>query len=104
VGLVRELTNYNDSMPLFITWMSEDTWFPFVESDNGNLTGPGFMEAEMFLKAYEDYTGGTATLEAMDVMHRYVKIIDNEDGSVEFVPAGPNEPNTFPVTCVWGIL
>ena len=25
-------------------------------------------------------------------------------GSVEFVPAGPNEPNTFPVTCVWGIL
>lgn len=81
--------------------------FPFVDDENGNITGYGHQDRAAFAAAINEYDAlcsGFEVLEgdtwtAADVVHRWVAV--DADGE-RLRPCGPGTPDAIPVTALWG--
>lgn len=88
------------------TWFDETRWFPFVEDENGNITGPGHQDKEAFVKAVDAYdslcTGNTwvDVADAVAVAHEYVRQSDKNSDYIRI--CRPSDEGAVPVTTYWG--
>lgn len=83
-------------------WYDETHWFPFIEDEDCNITGPGHQDKEVFAAAVRSYDrlcgvedGGADT--ASDVTHQWV-IPRGE----RLIPCTEASPESIPVTTIWG--
>lgn len=85
-------------------WLETNLWFPFVEDENCNITGPGHQEPIAFvhaIRAYDEACGVEAgSHDTAEVSHRWV-VADSDAES--FTPCSPDTPGAFPVTTLWGV-
>lgn len=83
-------------------------WFPFVEDENANITGPGHQDKAAFaasVNQYDTVTNGEAMPQreqwtADDVSHTWV--IRDPENSERLLGADAEQPGALPVTCLWG--
>lgn len=95
---------------LMTTWWTGTTWLPFVESDRGDITGPGHQDKAAFaaqVTAYDEDCGGEPLNESFkttadDVDHRWVTLVVGEDGDWSATTVTKDTPFATPVTTVWG--
>lgn len=85
------------------TAWNEEITFPFIEDDNGNITGYGHQDEVEFAAAINRYDGlagdgGDEAWTAADVSHDWVVL--DETGEV-FRSCAPEEPGAHPVTTLW---
>lgn len=90
-------------------WATPDMWCPFVEDEDGNITGPGHQDPSAFAAAVTMYdvdvcgnTFADAT-SSYDVTHMWCVVPVDDDG--EWVAGAVSEgtPGAIPVTTVWGV-
>lgn len=89
-------------------WWDEDHWYPFVDDENANITGPGHQDRARFAEMVNDfdrYAGGLdegeAALTASDVAHLWVQVDPVSDERL--LGAHEGEPGAFAVTAIWGV-
>lgn len=90
----------------FTMWSTETMWLPFVEDEDGNITGPGHQNRLTFALQVNEYyyrvsfpDYGTITYD--DVSHTYGQVYDNESGEFWVKPAEPHDPGAVAITTVW---
>lgn len=84
-----------------------DHWFPFVEDENCNITGPLHQDRKAFAAAvnrYDEVCSGNPYPESEQwddtvVNHRWVRL--DADGE-KFATVQAGNPDAFPVTTLWG--
>lgn len=94
-----------DILDLLTFWYDETHWFPFMESENADITGPGHQDPIAFvqaIRAYDEVATGEhhSSFDVDLVRHRYA-VIDPEGETFRLVAQG--EPGAVPVTILWGI-
>lgn len=81
--------------------------FPFIEDENGNITGYGHQDKATFaaeINRYDEYCNGGPIQnyeqwEESYISHQWVVV----DASVELlISAFPEDTGAFPVTTLWG--
>lgn len=94
---------------LTMQW-DEAHWFPFVEDENCNITGPGHQDKATFaqlVNLYDDVCNGEPLgpderWTADDIGHTWIRLPD-DDGDL-FITEGvtAETPGAIPVTTLWG--
>lgn len=96
-------TLFDDAAESMTSWWDDTTWLPFVEAENGNITGPGHQDKNVFaatVTVWDRQCGSTdATWAAVDVGHLWVT---TNDGWETWRVAPRDTENAVPVTCIWG--
>ena len=96
----------------FTMWLTETMWLPFVEDENGNITGPGHQNKEAFAKLVNDYDREVSEdkdweeqehITHGDVSHSYGMLFENESGDLWFKPTAAHDPGGVPITTIWGV-
>jgi hypothetical protein len=90
-------------------------WFPFVEDENANITGPGHQDKAAFARMvdqFDEVASGEARPEderwtADQITHRWVvpPEVTAEDPEGLYTVAGVTQdtPGAIPVTTLWGV-
>ncbi|WGL50659.1 hypothetical protein P5P86_11860 [Nocardioides sp. BP30] len=77
--------------------------FPFVEDENGNITGDGHQDRAAFAAAvnrYEEaHPTGADPVEADDVAHQWVTV---DEGGELLTACEESTPGAVAVTTLWG--
>ena len=87
-------------------WYDNEHWFPFVESETADITGPGHQDKAAFaemVNAYDQLCVGADDVgwaTGDDVQWRWA-VLDVEAERFELVAEGT--PGAVPVTCMWGV-
>lgn len=90
------------------TWYDETLWFPFVEDEVANITGPGHQDKAAFaamVNHYDALASGEpqySTWTADDITHSWVVVYVSWDGAVFLGPTYPGDPWRVAVTALWG--
>ena len=84
----------------YTLWWDDTHWFPFNESENGAITGPGHQEVRTFAKLVTQYdflSGLQYETSADEVKHVWIR--EEEDGTLSRF----NEPviGGHPATIIW---
>lgn len=90
----------------FTTWYTETRWVPFVEDEDGNITGPGHQNRLTFAMQVNEYYHEVSwpdygTITFGDVSHSYGQVYENESGEFWVKPAEANDPGAVAITTVW---
>ena len=89
-------------------WYDATHWFPFIEDENGNITGPGHQDpvvSAAAVNAYDAYCKGEQLAPgdewtADEIGHRWITgDLDNPE-HFHVVPEGTE--SAVPVTTLWG--
>lgn len=93
-----------DHASMLTLWVDETHWFPFTESEDANITGPGHQDPELFVRnvqLYDRLISMDDDVEKMpieSVSHRWV-LLDIEKERLKQVPGGTL--GAIPVTTIW---
>lgn len=91
------------------TWWNESLWFPFVESEDCDITGPGHQDPETFavlVNAYDTQASGGVIdrVDAAMVVHDWIRVLVNDvDEWVRSERVPQDHPDAIAVTTIWGV-
>lgn len=103
----KRLTPHDLATDTLTLWFDDTQWFPFIESESCDITGPGHQNPETFVQHIRDYDlhagSDPDTYETHDptqVRHQYA-VIDAEGETLTL--CSKDTPGAVPVTTLWNI-
>jgi hypothetical protein len=94
----------------WVTSYDRKHWFPFVEDEDGNITGPGHMDKVAFVLLINQYdevsAGGPISVEDMTsadaITHEWVVPREIGGGEYRLQRVTEDTPGAVAVTALWG--
>lgn len=90
-------------------WFDKTLWLPFIESDDGDITGPGHQNKEAFASTVTEWDKmcwndpDMNPWDSQIVSHHWVIVTSDEHGEIDYNLCDPDTEGAVPVTTMWGI-
>lgn len=94
-------------VPAAVSFWDGDRWFPFFETEQADILGPGHQDPMAFVYAVQAYDEHLTSEQAEahdpgDVSHRWA-IVTEDDGEGYVQLCKAHDEGSVPVTTIWGV-